>query len=85
VGLTIRLEKAVMMALISNALCIVPRLDTAKQSFVSKRKVKDIDCDPSGDMHKSMRSRGDAKSFAKVARTANTPPTEQSVPEWEQV
>jgi len=52
---------------------------------VSKRKVKDIDCDPSGDMHKSMRSRGDAKSFAKVARTANTPPTEQSVPEWEQV
>ena len=74
-----------MMALSSNALCIVPRLDTAKQSFVSKRKVKDIDCDPRGDMRKSMCSRGDAKSFAKVARTANTPPTEQSVPEWEQV
>jgi len=52
---------------------------------VSKRKVKDIYCDPSGDMHKSMRSRGDAESFATVRGITNTLPTEQSVPEWEQV
>jgi len=83
--LTIRLEKAVMRVPISNALCIVPPLDTAKQSFLSKRKVKDIHCDPSGDMHESMRSRGDAESFATVRGITNTLPTEQSVPEWEQV